>query len=192
MKRALWLLFGCLWLGIARPDGAPSLVAGIFTPPRLAPDFSLRGTDGRELRMRDFRGKVLLLAFGYAHCTAVCPLTLSVLAEARRQLGDRAQDVQVIYVTVDPERDDVEHLRQFVTRFDPSNLGATGTPAELALVRRDYGISLGAKLPSGSDYALAHSSFIYLIDRQGRLRALMPFGHTAEDFAHDLRILAQE
>jgi protein SCO1 len=192
MRRALLLLLGCAWLGIAWPDASPSLIAGVFTPPRPAPDFSLRGSNGRELRMQDLRGKLVLLAFGYAHCTAVCPLTLSVLADARKRLGDRAADVQVVYVTVDPERDDVEHIRQFVGRFDPSNIGATGTAAELAAVRRDYGISLSEKLPTGDGYALDHSSFIYLIDKQGRLRALMPFGHSAEDFAHDLRILERE
>jgi protein SCO1 len=195
MRRSLLLLLGCAWLGVAWPDALPpppSLIAGVFTPPRLAPDFTLQGSNGRALRMQDLRGKLVLLAFGYAHCTAVCPLTLSVLADARRRLGDRAADVQVVYVTVDPERDDVEHMRKFVGRFDPSYIGATGTAAELAAVRRDYGISLGAKLPTGDGYSLNHSSFIYLIDKQGRLRALMPFGHSGEDFAHDLRILEQE
>jgi protein SCO1 len=192
MRRALLLLLGCAWLGTARPDASPALIAGVFTPPRPAPDFSLRGSNGHELRMRDLRGKLVLLAFGYAHCTAVCPLTLSVLADARRRLAEHAADVQVVYVTVDPERDDVEHIRQFVGRFDPSNIGATGTAAELAAVRRDYGISLSEKLPTSDGYALDHSSFIYLIDKQGRLRALMPFGHSAEDFAHDLRILERE
>jgi len=164
----------------------------VFTPPRSAPDFSLRGTDGRELRVRDYRGKVVLLAFGYAHCQAVCPLTLAVLAQARKQLGASAGDVQVLYVTVDPERDDLEHMRQFVGRFDPAIIGGTGTAAELARVRRDYGITVSDKMKTDDGYVLSHSSFIYLIDRQGRLRALMPFGHSAEDFAHDLRILDSE
>jgi protein SCO1 len=192
VRRVLAALLLCAPLGVARPDSAPALIAGVFTPPRSAPNFSLRGSDGRELRMRDYRGKLVLLAFGYGHCTAVCPLTLAVLAQARRQLAAQASDVQILYVTVDPERDDVEHMREFVGHFDPSIIGGTGTAAQLALVRGDYGISVSEKLPTSDGYALSHSSFIYLIDKRGRLRALMPFGHSADEFAHDLRILGRE
>jgi protein SCO1/2 len=100
--------------------------------------------------------------------------------------------VQILYITVDPERDSVEHMRKFLTAFDPSFIGGTGTPQQLAAVRADYGISVSDKIPIPGGYALNHSSSIYLIDRAGSLRALMPYGHGADDFVHDVRILLQQ
>jgi len=170
---------------------APAFKAGLFDPPRQAPDFSLQGTDGRELRMSRYHGKVILLAFGYSHCTAVCPVTLATLAAAHRELGAAAADVQVLYVTVDPERDDRARLEAFLRNFDASFIGGTGTAAQLAGVRKDYGIS-ARKIPTPDGYAYSHSSFTYLIDRTGRIRALMPYGHSPGDYVNDLRILLKE
>jgi len=171
---------------------ATSLIAGVFNPARLAPDFSLRGSDDTDLKLSRYRGKVVLLAFGYTSCTAVCPITLSVLAQAHKKLAEAAGGLQVIYITVDPERDDAERMRKYLTAFDPSFVGGTGTPSQLATVRADYGISVSKKMPVHGGYALAHSSYIYLIDRGGSLRALMPYGHNAEDFAHDVRLLLKQ
>jgi protein SCO1/2 len=167
------------------------LKAGVFDPPRLAPDFSLRGTDGRELRMSQHRGKIVLIAFGYSSCQAVCPTTLATFAEARRRLGPAAAEVQVIYVTVDPERDDSAHLKEYLGTFDRTFIGGTGTPEQLAAVRKVYGIS-AEKVPAGDTYSYSHSSFTYLIDRTGRIRALMPYGHPPQDYVHDLTILLKE
>jgi protein SCO1/2 len=164
------------------------LRAGVFDPPRAAPDFSLRGSDGAELRLDRYRGKVVILAFGFTSCTEVCPTTLATLAEARKKLGAAGDSVQVVYVTVDPERDDVARMRKYLAGFDPTFLGGTGTEQELAAVRRDYGVSATRKT-SGTSYAYAHSSYTYLIDRQGSLRALMPYGQSADDYVHDVRIL---
>ena len=178
-----------LALALANMASADALVAGVFTPPRPAPAFALAGSDGAPLALARYRGKVVLLSFGYTSCTEVCPVTLALLAQARRLLGPAADGVQVIYVTVDPERDSAERMRGFLKAFDPAFIGGTGTAAQLAAVRRDYGISVSDKIPMAGGYALAHSSFTYLIDRQGMLRALMPFGHEAKDFAHDVRLL---
>jgi protein SCO1 len=170
---------------------APALKAGTFDPPRSAPDFSLQGSDGRELKMSGHRGKVVLLAFGYSSCPAVCPTTLATFAAARRQLGAASGNVQVIYVTVDPERDDSAHLKKYLAAFDGTFIGGTGTPDQLAAVRKAYGIS-AEKMVSGDSYAYSHSSFTYLIDRAGRIRALMPYGHNPQDYVHDLTILLEE
>ena len=170
---------------------APAFKAGLFDPPRQAPDFSLQGTDGHELRMSRYRGKVILLAFGYSHCTAVCPVTLATLAAARRELGPLAADVQVVYVTVDPERDVPARLQAFLHAFDASFVGGTGTAAQLAGVRKDYGIS-AQKITTPDGYAYSHSSFTYLIDRGGRIRALMPYGHAPSDYVNDLKLLLKE
>lgn len=176
---------------VAGAAEAPAFKAGLFDPPRQAPDFSLQGTDGHELRMSRYRGKVVLLAFGYSSCTAVCPVTLATFAAARRELGPAAANVQVVYVTVDPERDDPARLQAFLRNFDATFIGGTGTAAQLASVRKDYGIS-AQKIPLRDGYAYSHSSFTYLIDRGGRIRALMPYGHTPGDYVNDLRILLKE
>jgi protein SCO1 len=169
------------------------LKAGAFDPPQAAAEFpdGVRATDGGALKLERYRGKVVLLVFGFTHCPAVCPTTLATLAEARKSLGADAAALQVVYVTVDPERDDVAHVRQYLAGFDPTFVGGTGEPQALALLRKRYGVT-AQKVPArdgGADYAMSHSTSIWLIDREGRLRALMPFGHSAADFAHDVRQL---
>jgi protein SCO1/2 len=171
---------------VAVPAGA--LKAGVFDPPHAAPEFSLPGSDGSKVTLARYRGKVVLLTFGYTHCAAVCPTTLATLAQARSKLGKAADEVQVIYVTVDPARDDAAHMRSYLAAFDSSFIGATGTPDALASVRRKYGVT-AARQGSGPDYAMAHTSSIFLIDPAGALRAVMPFGHTPADFVHDAKLL---
>jgi protein SCO1/2 len=170
---------------------SPSLKAGVFDPPRVAPDFSLQGSHGAQFKLSQYRGKVVVLGFGFTSCPDVCPTTLAVLAQARKKLGAIGDELQVVYITVDPERDDALHLRNYLAAFDPTFIGGTGTAAQLAGVRQAYGIVATKKAVEGnpSDYLIHHSSFIYLIDREGRLRALMPYGRTADDVAHDVRIL---
>jgi len=167
---------------------AGALKAGAYDPPRSAPDFSLPGSDGSEVTLASYRGKVVLLTFGFTYCAAVCPTTMSTLAQARSQLGNAADDVQIIFVTVDPARDDAASMKTYLAAFDPTFIGATGDPGALAQVRDKYGVT-AVKQGSGPDYAVAHTSSIFLIDRTGRLRAMMPFGHDAADFVHDVRIL---
>ncbi len=188
MHRVLTLL---LWLWFAAAVHAAeeaNLKAGVFTPARDAPDFTLSGSDGAKLQLRDYRGKVVLLAFGFTSCPDVCPTTLAVLARARKQLGRDGNEVKVVYVTVDPERDDAKRLKKYLAAFDPTFIGGTGTADKLAAVRKEYGIAADKK-PAGAGYVVAHSSYTYLVDRGGKLRALMPYGHPAEDYVHDLRIL---
>jgi len=111
-----------------------------------------------------------------------------VVAQALRQLGALGSQVQVIYLTVDSERDSPERLKQFLAAFDPSFVGGTGSAAQMAAVRASYGVT-AEKVGTGGDYAIAHSSFIYLISREGKLQALMPFGHKADDYVHDISVL---
>jgi protein SCO1/2 len=191
---ALFALFSFA-LAVGAAESPAALRAGVFDPPRLAPEFALRGSDGSELKLSGYRGKVVALAFGYTNCPSVCPVTLGYLAEARKKLGAGAKDLQVVFVTVDPERDDAEHLKKFVAFFDPTFVGATGTPGQLAEIRKVYGITMSDKIftdaasKSKGIYYLDHSSFVYLIDREGKLRAMMPFGVTADDIEHDAKAL---
>jgi protein SCO1/2 len=183
------LLLASVILGPSAGQAAePVLKAGMFNPAYMAPELSLRGDDGSEVMLARYRGKVVLLTFGYTNCAAVCPTTLATLAQARRALGKAGSSVQVIYVTVDPERDTAARMREFLAAFDPSFVGATGAPAALAAVRRKYGVT-AVKQGTGRDYAMAHTSSIFLVDRAGKLRALMPFGHDAGDFVHDIKLL---
>lgn len=179
------------------PIGAESagLKSGVFDPPRPAPEFSLRGSDGTEIKLSRYRGKVVALGFGYTFCPDVCPTTLVELAQARKKLGADARDFQVIYVTVDPERDSAARLKTYLSAFDDSFLGATGTPDQLASVRKAYGIAIAKQAVVGnpSAYLVHHSSFVYFIDREGRLRAMLPFGaRTVDDIAHDIRVLLKK
>jgi protein SCO1/2 len=168
--------------------GETGLRAGSFEPPHAAPAFSLPGSDGAAVSLERFRGKVVALAFGFTSCPDVCPTTLATLASARRALGADADQVQVVYVTVDPERDDAKTLREYLAVFDAGFVGGTGSAAQLAAVRKAYGIA-AERVALQRGYAFAHSSSVYLIDRAGRLRALMPYGQPSEDYVHDLRIL---
>jgi protein SCO1/2 len=184
----LVLLAGAALMLGREPARAKALRAGEYDPPRPAPEFTLSGSDGSEVTLAEHRGKVVLLTFGFTYCAAVCPTTLATLAQARSRLGDKADAVQVIFVTVDPHRDAAAQMSQYLAAFDPSFIGATGEPAALAEVRADYGVT-AVKEGTGPGYAMAHTSSIFLIDRAGRLRAMMPFGRDAADFAHDIEIL---
>jgi protein SCO1/2 len=183
--------FALLLVAAAGAASTPALKAGVFEPPRQAPDFSLASSTGHELKISDYRGKVVLLAFGFTSCTEVCPTTLNTFAVARRKLQSAAADVQVVYITVDPQRDVPARLAKYLGSFDATFVGGTGTQEQLATVRRNYGIS-AEKKSIGNDYTYAHSSFTYLIDRTGRIRALMPYGHSPDDYVNDLTILLKE
>jgi len=167
------------------------LKAGVFSPPRAAPDFSLRGSDGTELRLSRYRGKVVILAFGFTSCPDVCPTTLATLAETRKKLGAQSSQLQVLYVTVDPETDNPERMRKYLGSFDRTFVGGTGTADQLAAVRQDYGIAADRKT-LGTSYTFAHSSYTYLIDRSGSLRGLMPYGQSSDGYVHDVKILLSQ
>ncbi len=189
MRRFLTLSLLLAALSAVAAAPAPALKAGVFEPPRAAPAFALRGSDGNaDVGAARYRGKVVLLSFGFTHCPAVCPTTLATLAQARQQLGGAAADVQVVFVTVDPERDDAARIKAYLAAFDPSFVGATGRPEALAAVRSSYGVTAN-RVAMADSYAVDHTSSVFLIDRDGRLRAMMPYGRSAKDFVHDVRVL---
>lgn len=191
MNAARCLAVLVLFTSAATAATNTALRTGTFDPPRQAPEFSLAGSNGAPVKLSSYRGRVVALGFGYTSCPDVCPTTLADLAKARSKLGDAAKDFQVIYVTVDPERDNAALLREYLAAFDPTFLGATGAPAELAQVRSQYGIQTNRTEGRGKDagYFVHHSSYVYLIDRSGRLRAMMPFGVSVDDIVHDAKVL---
>jgi protein SCO1/2 len=164
----------------------------VLSPVMAAPEIKLRGTDGKALNLASHRGKVVLLAFGFSSCGEVCPITLATLAAARKKLGAAGAGVQVVYVTVDPERDDAARMKKYLANFDPTFIGGVGTRAEIDAAQKSYGISSTKQVYADGNYTIGHSSSIYMIDRAGGLRAVMPYGHTADDFVHDLKILLRQ
>ncbi len=191
IARALLLtLLAAATLAQAGPSTpASALKAGTLTPVQAAPELALTATDGHPLSLARFRGKVVLLAFGFSNCGEVCPITLATLAGARKKLGQDAADVQVVYVTVDPERDNAAQMRKFLGSFDATFIGGVGTRAQIEAAEKNYGINVVKNVNADGSYTLGHSSSIYLIDRAGGLRAVMPYGHPVDDFVHDLKIL---
>jgi len=158
-----------------------------------AQDFALTDHDGRRRTLADFRGKAVVLFFGYLQCPNYCPLTLARLAETLRLLGPDATQVQVLFVTVDPERDPPAALKEYVTAFDPSFLGLYDTPAatpELALKFRVY----YRRVPgaTAASYHIDHAVFSYAYDPTGRLRLLLRDTLSAAELAADLRRLLRQ
>ena len=167
------------------------LRSGTFEPLREAPAFRLDGSNGKKLSLQDHIGKVVILEFGFTLCEEVCPVTLARLTEVYKKLGDAAGDVQLIFVTVDPKRDSPERMREYLSAFNPSFLGATGTPDEIGAIQKAYGV-VARQVVSPNPalgYAVDHSSSLYLVDRQGKLRGLVPFGTPVDDMVHDLKLL---
>lgn len=191
MNRVLALLLTWLLSVACHAAEADSLKAGVFSPPHPAPEFTLGSSNGAPLSLSQYRGKVVALAFGFSHCAEVCPVTLATLAQARKALGLQGRDMQVIYVTVDPERDDAARMKSWLAAFDPTFIGGTGNKQALDAVDKLYGVS-ATKITTTSGDSFGHSSSVYLIDRDGRLRAMMPYGHGAEDYVHDVRLLMRK
>ena len=152
----------------------------------------LRLTDhnGQPRKLADFRGKVVLVNFGYTQCPDVCPTTLADLASAMKKLGADASQVQVLFVTVDPKRDKPELLRQYLPAFDPTFLGLYGDADATSKVTRDFKIyaqERPGKTPG--TYTVDHAAQTFAFDRQGKLRLVMGYGMAPEAIASDVRIL---
>ncbi len=171
-------------------DGA-EFKGGALDPPRPAPDFTLRAPDGTAFSLREHRGKVVLLSFGYTFCPDVCPMTLSELARVRADLGEAGKQVRVAFITVDPERDTPKRLGQYTRYFDKTFVGLSGTAEQLAGVQKAYGVTAEKRAVPGTSaaYLIDHSAFIYVIDTEGRLRLMFPFGTPVEDMVHDIQLL---
>jgi protein SCO1/2 len=152
--------------------------------------FSLTDHTGRERTMADFRGKVVLVIFGFTQCPDVCPTTLANAASAMRQLGDRAKDVQVLFVTVDPKRDTLELLRQYVVAFYPDFLGMGGDAARVARTAKDFNMYVAERPGKTADtYTVDHSTQMYAFDREGRVRLVIPYTNPPAAIASDLQVL---
>jgi len=135
-----------------------------------APDFTLTSQDGAKVKLADFKGKAVFIFFGYTHCPDICPVTLANLNNAVNELGDDKNRVQVLFVTVDPERDTQAELKKYVTYFNKDFIGLTGTPDEIKDVADSYHVFyLKEDTGSESGYLMGHTSSVYLINPDGRI-----------------------
>ena len=172
-----------------RSSSSLSLKATDITGADFGHDLQLTDFNGQARKLADFRGKAVVVFFGYTHCPDVCPTTMSELASAMKKLGAEADKVQVLFVTADPERDTPEILKQYVTAFDPRFLGLRGTPEQTAQAAKDFKVLIQKNPGELSNYTVDHSSGTYLYDPQGRLRVYVSYGQGADVFAHDIATL---
>jgi protein SCO1/2 len=195
MKHGAAALLGAAVLLLAGCEPSPpppAFHATDITGAAFAQDFRLTDHNGEVRTLADFRGKAVAVFFGYTHCPDVCPTTLSDFALALQQLGPLAKRVQVIFVTVDPERDTPALLRAFVPAFNPDFLGMVADAETLRALAKEYKVvyqKTSVKAPD--DYLIDHSAGTYVYDPNGNLRLLMPYGSRPEAIAHDLKVLLE-
>lgn len=182
---AVFTLAGC------QPAPPPPVFqATDITGASFARGFRLTDHNGQVRTLADFKGKAVAVFFGYIHCPDVCPTTLADFAAALQQLGPQADQVQVIFVTLDPERDTPELLKQFVPAFNPGFLGMVADAETLRQLAKEYKVVYQKTSVKGADdYLIDHSAGTYIYDPQGNLRLLMPYGSSPDVIAHDLKTL---
>lgn len=155
--------------------------------------FTLTDHTGKARTLEDFKGKAVFIFFGYTQCPDVCPTTMAEMASVLKTLGPQAEQVQVLFVTVDPERDTPDLLAKYVPAFDPRFLGLTGDKAAIDKVTKDFKV-FHQKVPNkeSDTYTMDHTAGSYVFDTQGRIRLFVRHGQGPEPIAHDLKLLLEE
>lgn len=178
----LALLTGC--------GGSPHFASTDITGAEFGRDFALTDHSGQPRHLADYKGKVVVIFFGYTQCPDVCPTTLSAMAAAMKLLGEDAKRVQVLFVTLDPERDTQALLAAYVPQFDPSFVGLYADPAKTAATAKEFKVFY-QKQPGSTPqtYSIDHSASDYVYDPQGRLRLLIKHDESPQNIAADLRQL---
>jgi protein SCO1/2 len=158
-----------------------------------AADFELYQSNGETFRLSEQKGKIVLLFFGYTACPDVCPTTLAELRVLMEELGDKTEQVQVVFVSVDPERDTPEKIQEYVEHFNADFIGLTGDPEDLQVIWDDYGVFRErVESESAFGYIINHTARTYLIDQNGNLRLSFGFQTPVEDMVHDIEILLNQ
>lgn len=154
----------------------------------LGEDLSLPDFNGTTRTLKDFQGKAVVVFFGFIQCPDVCPTTLAELAQVVKALGPDGERVQVLFVTVDPDRDTPDIVRDYVTQFDPRFLGLVGTPEDLARTAKSFKVFY-SKVPSKTDdsYTMDHSAGLYVFDPKGKVRLYARYGQSVESLTNDIR-----
>ncbi len=187
---ALVVATACV-IGLAACGEAPRFRGTDLTGADWGRDFSLQDPDGRTRTLADFRGKVVLLFFGFVQCPDVCPTALTRAKEVKRLLGADGEKLQVIFVTVDPERDGAALMREYTAAFDPAFLGLRADLEGTQRAAKEFKVFY-EKVPTGSSYTINHSAMTYVFDAQGRLRLGLRHEQSADEVAGDLRTLMKQ
>ena len=179
----------CALLAGCAPDG-PKFQSSDVTGATFGRDFNLMDANGKPRTLADYRGKAVVIFFGYTQCPDVCPTTLAALGEVMKKLGPDADRVQVLFVTVDPERDTPELLSKYVPAFDPRFTGLYGDAAATERTAKEFKV-IYQKQPGATpgSYTVDHSAGTFIFDPKGKLRLYVSYGQGPEVFAHDLREL---
>ncbi|MFT4173724.1 MAG: SCO family protein [Rhodocyclaceae bacterium] len=191
MLRRIWgaALAAAMTLTLAACDGGtPQFNNTDVTGAGYGKALSLPDQDGKVRTLADFQGKVVAVFFGYTMCPDVCPTTLSMLSAVKKALGADGDTLQVVFVSVDPERDQPEQMGRYVRAFDAANVALRGTPEQTAAVAREFNVFY-QKNGSGPNYTMDHTAGIYVFDPQGRPRLFVRNGETPERLTHDIRLL---
>ena len=196
MKRAALLLsIGVLALVACAAE--PSFHGTVYEPPLPAPELEGVNWNGEPFALSQLRGRVVVIFFGYTYCPDVCPMTLAKLEQVSTALGDEAQEVEIVFVSVDPARDSVERLRAYVPLFDGRFFGLRLEPAELDVARGALGVAIEYGEPldePGADgfYFVDHTSSYFVVDREGRVRLLLSSSSMPEEIVADVQALLEE
>jgi protein SCO1 len=163
-----------------------------ITGANYAHDFSLTDHNGNKRTLADFRGKVVLVFFGYTQCPDVCPTTMADMAQVKTKLGNAGDKLQVVFISVDPERDTQALLAQYVPSFDRSFIGLYGTPDEIARTAKEFKV-IYQKVPgkTPTSYSIDHSAGSYLFDPQGKVRLFVKHSQSVDSIAEDVKRLLQ-
>jgi protein SCO1/2 len=172
-----------------KSDYPPPLNAIDISWQHAQPDFYLFDASGKPRSLSDYRGKVVVLFFGYTHCPEVCPTTLADLAHVMRLLGAEAKKVQVLFVTLDPERDKPDLLAKYVPFFDPSFVGLSGDSQATAQAAKSFGVSYQKQSDNHGGYTLDHSDGTYLIGVEGKPLWVSRYGQSADLTVQDIKLL---
>lgn len=184
---ALTLLAGC------DQAGKPAFKGIDLTGAAYARELKLPDQDGRERTLGDFKGKVLVIFFGYTQCPDVCPTTLAELAQVKKALGPDGDKVQGLFVTVDPERDTPELLKAYLQSFDPSFVALRGSEEQTKAVAKEFKVFY-AKVPGKTEgsYTMDHTAASFIFDTQGRVRVFSRYGSGAQALVDDIKLLLAE
>jgi len=171
-----------------KSDSSVAFKGSDISGTQLGKGLALNDHNGQPRTLKDFAGKVMVVFFGFTQCPDICPTSLAQLAQVMQTLGDDAQRVQVLLITVDPERDTPEVLKEYVTAFDPRFLGLTGMPEQIRQAAASFKAYF-AKVPKDDSYSMDHTAAFYIFDGQGESRVLVNNTAPIADIVHDIRAL---
>jgi len=198
MDRRMWIVFaalGVLIVGIAiyQATLTPVLNGASIDPPKPMADFVLQSARG-PVKLSDFRGKLVVVFFGYTNCTDICPLTMAALRQAFDALGDQAARARVLFISVDYKRDTPAVVAGYAGNFRPDFIGLAGSKEQIDQVTRDYGIyyELGTPEPQSGAYEVTHTDTIEVLDGSGRLVLTWTSGTSADQMASDMKVLIRK